>query len=220
MSKNINFLEKDLETILFEAPQEEISKRGLSCFRHENIYRQITLGNYGFADIITNSFYQQSPEDMMHITITIYELKNLKVDLSALAQIARYIKGVKRLTRELGNKENIALHVSGVLIGRSLELNGDFVFLLDMMEDIECYTYAFDYRGISFCKQSGFTMSKEGDSDFNGLLDLDASTYTFELKKKLYGSNERSDLEEYELEEIVEEDDNINEEANGTEYSF
>ena len=47
----MKFLEKDLEDIIFEAPREELAKRGLHI--EGKMYRQLRIGNYGIADLVT-----------------------------------------------------------------------------------------------------------------------------------------------------------------------
>jgi hypothetical protein len=47
----MDFLEKDLEDIIFDSPNEELRKRGLNIWGKKK--RQLNIGNYGRADIIT-----------------------------------------------------------------------------------------------------------------------------------------------------------------------
>lgn len=58
----MDFLEKDLEDIIWNASQtdigrEELKKRGLEI--HGKMYRQVNLGDYGRCDLLTISIRRQ-----------------------------------------------------------------------------------------------------------------------------------------------------------------
>lgn len=68
----MEFLEKDLEDIIWEAYQSEYGKyelfnKGLAI--SGKMYRQVNLGDYGILDLMTVSI---NPKDVI---ISIYELK-------------------------------------------------------------------------------------------------------------------------------------------------
>lgn len=164
----MDFLEKDLETIIYETAQNKegrmkLSERGLEI--RGKLLRQVRIGTYGIADLITVEINRH--KDSEHINITIYELKKGVLNLDALTQASRYETGIRRFIEQNYYDEDIHfLTVNIILIGRSVEYNGDFLFLLNKCidsGDVDVYTYSYDIDGLKFERQySGWNIAEEG----------------------------------------------------------
>lgn len=152
----MDFLEKDLEDILIGSDQENIQVRGLKFFEYHFIQRQFILGNYGKVDIMTLYFIPNRP-----FIITIYELKNKIINSAAWWQLVRYIRGVKHFLEELGLNES-RCGVQGVLIGRSVELNGEIGYIPFLESNISIYTYEYKLNGLFFQRYIGAHLISPG----------------------------------------------------------
>lgn len=146
----INFLEKHLEQIIFETPQEKLRQRGLSIF-YDKIFQQVNLGAYGIADVIAVQFNCQSPDSKRKVVIiTVYELKQKEVNIHTLTQCGRYISGLTLFIEDNFNTENTDIIYRAVIIGDSVDENGDFVFLFGSLQNVSCYLYDYAFDGIKF----------------------------------------------------------------------
>jgi len=148
----MNILEKDLEEIIFTTDNEKLRDRGLSILGKK--YRQLRIGNYGVADIVT----VVREGRILHITV--YELKKDKAGISAFLQCLRYAKGI----REYVNYRNFSgfVEIRMVLIGREIDTVSDYIFLDDFMENIINYSYSYNFEGISFNYESGYKLTESG----------------------------------------------------------
>ena len=158
----MEFLEKDLEQIIFESNNEELRKRGLPIIGRK--IRQLNIGRYGISDIITYRRRDTYTEDYSFFTgrqhiVTIYELKKNKIGISALLQAVRYSKGIQSFF-EKRNFDNYKINI--VLIGREIDLSGDFVYLTDIFKSISFYTYEYRLNGMIFTHKSGYKLKDEG----------------------------------------------------------
>jgi hypothetical protein len=180
----MEFLEKTLEDIIFDSLQNEdqcniINKRGLNVGKPYLIKRQFRIGNYGICDIITlnkpqyivaplhiGSFFE--PE---HILITIYELKQNTISLDSLLQLIRYLKGVKSWLTKF-HKKSLLYFIKGILIGDSIDLQNDFIYLFENFTyneentflEIEVYAYNYELDGLTFksYELDNYTLVNEG----------------------------------------------------------
>jgi hypothetical protein len=146
----MNFLEKDLEDIIFTTPSESLEKVGLSI-RGKRL-RQLKIGNYGIADLVTfqKPVYSLKSKTHWEGTITIYELKKNEINISTLMQCARYLTGIKSYMKSRGL---VGYEYKIVLIGREFNMNGEFPYLHDILADfdlLECYEYSYQFNGINF----------------------------------------------------------------------
>jgi len=162
----MRFLEKDLENIIWDNihHKEDIRKlksKGLTClysFPAPVRARQLRIGNYGIADMVTLN--RCSDE----VYVTIYELKKDEVNIDSLIQASRYAKGI---TRYLSARfETWNLHVDIVLIGNKIN-QSDWVYLFgSFINEVSIYTYDFDIDGLRFReRQMMYSLIDEG---FNG----------------------------------------------------
>lgn len=107
------------------------------------IYRQFNLGRYGIVDLLSVDI-----EMIFGCTIEIkcVELKKEKMKLAHIAQLGRYMTGIKSMTSKVQQKygRKIRLAVTGTLIVPEVETNSDIVFLTNhLSESIEILTYNF-----------------------------------------------------------------------------
>ena len=170
----MDFLEKDLEEIIFNANLSDLAKRGLSMELQRK--RQFKIGNYGIADIVgfERPYYNSNLKTHFKGVITIYEFKKDAINISAFLQAIRYLKGIKQylIRRNLEEYYNYKI----VLIGRSLDLNSSFSYLPDLISNdiydmtihnysrfnLEFYTYSYGLEGLNFTQEFGYKLMNEG----------------------------------------------------------
>lgn len=145
----MKFLEKDLEDIIYESAKtaqgrESLINRGLDTIEGVNYFsRQVKIGNYGIADLITFWRFEKT------IQVSVYELKKDAVNIDTLIQCSRYAKGIKRYmnTRFKGCR----IHVNCILIGRYIEESSDWVYLFDsVIKNTTVFTYQYGIDGLNF----------------------------------------------------------------------
>ena len=176
----MDFLEKDLEQVIYEAPDDflwdKLSLRGKK-------FRQKRLGNYGISDLIFvekvysekldyDNFTSEIIDVGLHITIC--EFKKDKIGLSAFLQSVKYAKAIQRyLTKRGFNSFNLSI----LLCGSKIDDTGSFIFLTDVFENgysdtefeftssiksIDFYTYKYDFNGLDFKNHKGYCLTNEG----------------------------------------------------------
>lgn len=145
----MNFLEKDLETILWESPSE-CEARGFSVlqmayFGKGRRIRQMQLGPYGIADLVHVYYNPQNNQAWVQII----ECKKDKVNADTYLQARRYVSGVKQafISSDLPRCQ---VHYSVILVGASLDTSGALQHVI--ADDINCHTYRYSYKvdGIHF----------------------------------------------------------------------
>lgn len=158
----MTFLEKDLEQIIFETPNIMLKDKGLRISGLKK--RQVRIGNYGIADLITleRVRYSDGPDryTIQAVKITIYELKQNKISVGALLQAARYAKGVENYIGKRFPKMEFNIAIQ--LIGKEIDLKSDFVYLSDFTEKIKVITYSYGFNGIAFTNHSNYALTNEG----------------------------------------------------------
>jgi hypothetical protein len=147
----MDFLEKNLEDIIFEADNEKLKERGL--FIPGKKKRQVRIGNYGIADIVS---WTSTPN---RLEITVFELKQKTIDATALMQAFRYKVGIERYISS--RKPKLWFEVNIVLIGKEIG-KGDFCYMLSEYSNFYTYTYSYGIDGIKFESQSGYYLRQEG----------------------------------------------------------
>lgn len=170
----MKFLEKDLEEIIFTSDRNQLSKKGLSIYG--KMIRQLRIGNYGVADLVTIErpvLPNKNLDDYCRGLITVYELKQEKIGMSAFLQALGYLKGIERYL----NKRNFDLEEFDfriVLIGSKIDTASTFSYLPDYLKlsydahqdssrlSLQCYTYSYSIDGIDFKTQSGYKLIDEG----------------------------------------------------------
>jgi hypothetical protein len=155
--------EKELEGMIYQAVQtsygrEFLFARGLDVYG--KFYRQVRLGKYGVADMISvhslgrNMEHLSSGDKMIRwVDITVYELKKGPINTDAVLQAFRYISALKRLLKPKTSlpEKRIGYSFNIRLIGDSLDQSTDLIFLLESLNHrVRVYEYNFDFRGIFF----------------------------------------------------------------------
>jgi len=156
----MKFLERDLEGIIVGTDQVFLQERGLDLIDYELIFRQVNLGSYGVADIVTVS-YKNYGKDEKFFDVRVFELKQNVINADTITQCARYMQGVKSFiaTHIKNNKRQIK--VTGVVIGSSFDANNNIEFLLQNIEGIDGFTYDYRYDGIYFTGIGGYYLRNE-----------------------------------------------------------
>lgn len=165
---DMNFLEKDLEQILWETDSKKIEERGLYGISGIK-KRQLRVGNYGVLDLVTIKRLE-TPHGIKYLSITVFELKKDLIDVHTFLQAVRYCKGIISYL-EKRNRWEFELNI--VLVGKSIEKQTPFVFLTDMFQgndfanysrvnSVNFFTYSYDFDGIKFHNHSDYKMTNEG----------------------------------------------------------
>jgi len=154
----MNFLEKNLEQIIYETSNDKLESRGLDINGIKR--RQQSIGNYGISDLITieRDCYQDK------LQITVYELKKDQINMGTFLQGIRYCQGISNYISK--HKEWIVCDIHLTLIGSSFESNSGFIYLPNVISNryfnLNLYTYQYDFDGIKFKKESGYKLINEG----------------------------------------------------------
>lgn len=172
----MNFLEKDLEEIIYNADKEMLTERGLPYHPFETFKRQLKIGNYGIADLVSfkKPYYNQYLKHKFKGNITIHELKKDRISISTFLQAANYLKGIKSYLEQRDLDQNYDYTIR--LIGKDLDMNSSFVYLPDIINSfsydhsieresclkLELYTYKYHIDGISFKEITGYKLINEG----------------------------------------------------------
>lgn len=166
----MKFLEKDLETIIYESGRDLLEERGLSIYG--KLKRQVKIGNFGIADLIEiqRPFYDGPKRQFISPgRIIIYELKKEQVGISAFLQSINYYKGIFQYLK-LKNKEHLFI-IDIVLIGKEVDTSGSFCYLSELcslnngtMEygTIEFYKYDYTINGLEFKQCQNFNLINNG----------------------------------------------------------
>ena len=152
-----NFLERDLEQIIYETDQTELTNRGLHCLYYDKIFRQVNLGAYGVADIITVKYRKGS---CRQFCVTIYELKQSEINVSTLMQCCRYLYAIKDfISNNYPDYPTLNLEYKIVIVGERINTNSDFTFLLSSMPNTSAFTYKYKFNGISFAEHGEYAIT-------------------------------------------------------------
>lgn len=182
----MDFIEKDLEDVIFNAPVNELRKRGLDRWAYWNdahTYRQMTIGNYGIADIIQ---YRRSSEPYYEydtlcydscLEFNIMELKKNLINIDTLLQAIGYCKGILKFI-ESRNTFDIKSKFTITLIGKKVDTS-NFIYLPDIINNedfsLQLYTYDYNYDGIKFKEHNGYALT---NTKFNKQLSYSKYTKT------------------------------------------
>jgi hypothetical protein len=165
----MKFLEKDLEDYIYYVNNKRLAKEGLNFYYYKK-FRQLKIGKYGVADLITISkppFLKDIKIFPEKIYITVYELKKDELNNKTFFQAIRYLTGIKRYLKKRGkNLNNYCFNI--VLLGKTLNLNEDLCYLPDIFYDyeghsmVEIYLYKIENNSIEFELQENFKLTDEG----------------------------------------------------------
>lgn len=162
----MQFLEKNLEDIIFETDNELLYERGLFIIGRKK--RQVRIGNYGISDLITVT-KKKLPSGEIYPHFTVFELKQDMINMNTFLQGIGYCKGLKRYIQKVRDYDFYT--VSLVLIGKNLEYDSNFCFLTDLIQcdefsfegiSLSIYTYTYKFDGIQFKKHQEYSLTNEG----------------------------------------------------------
>ena len=137
---DISIAEKRLEDYIFShlngtkiiyGVEPEITPVRNGC-----VLRQLNLGDYGVADIVTIDVESVGAYPI----VTVYELKQGKIDAAALVQVLRYKKGLSHFLEILGYRCP-GDAVTCVLIGNDICHIADFAVAVSSLSEIDVYSY-------------------------------------------------------------------------------
>lgn len=159
----MDVLEKEIEDIIWDCLEvyntKVLEDRGLFVNQFASFFRQIELGSYGRADIIGVEVRPKNGGWRV-IKLDVYEFKKDLIDVNTLMQAARYVTAIRRMIN--GSLKQVQLIVSIHLIGKNINTNGDFVYLLNSIDHCYAYTYSIDLiNGILFTRQYGYKLTEE-----------------------------------------------------------
>ena len=136
----------------------KLRKKGLHLFK--NSIRQLNLGSYGIADLVC--YHRQHSKYGTILNVQVVEIKKDAINAETLMQASRYVVGIKRLLNNRFNLQRTSVVFTIVLIGKEIQLSGDFVFLLDAFHEASAYTYSIDLdEGVKFENHSGWFITNE-----------------------------------------------------------
>lgn len=156
----MKFLEKDLEQIIYESSNKLLREKGLNIRGKK--YRQLRIGNYGIADIISVRRY----EDCLYINI--YELKKDKAGISAFLQAIRYAKGIKDYLEHRDFSHDVKFGIC--LIAKEIDTTSDYIYLEQFTSNsmygvgfsLRNYSYKYDIDGIKFTPEENYSLIEKG----------------------------------------------------------
>lgn len=180
----MDFLEKDLEQIIYEANNEQLLSLRLNGKR----LRQLRIGNYGISDLvfvekiygnylffdkISLNYYERILD--IGLEITVCELKKDKIGISAFLQAVNYCKGIKEYLLKRGFNN---FYFKILLLGRNIDNSGSFIYLSDLFDnnlddessvfcnnsirDISFFTYSYGFNGLKFLEHENYHLCNNG----------------------------------------------------------
>ena len=174
--------EKELEDYLYDNYKKGEIECVLNLFGGGQLFRQVSLGNYGVMDLVLVDFDLDFSETAFPKTyITIIELKKGFIDYNALTQISRYRIGIISLIAEkwkVNSSNKFKFEIRGVIIGGQINSTSDLVYLFDNIEWLDTYTYKLNL-------DNGLTLNSTGSGWYeDGERFSSAETHTPELFSK------------------------------------
>ena len=166
----MKFLEKDLETIIYESGRDLLEAKGLPIYG--KLKRQFKIGNFGIADLVEFQRPFYDGPNRQYFTpgrIIIYELKKEQIGISAFLQSINYYKGIYEYLK-LKNKQHLYI-IDIVLIGKEVDISGSFCYLsevccllngTDENGTIEFYKYNYTINGLEFNQCQKFNLTDKG----------------------------------------------------------
>lgn len=152
----MNFLEKNLEAIIFKE-LAFCQERGLNISPlHGTMYRQMNLAPYGVADLIQIGY--DDIEERIHLRVI--ECKRNVIDAATYAQAARYQAAIARILVCCTSDPIL----EKVLIGQRIDAKADFWALVTSDPFCSAYTYEYRSDGIRFKAQHAYSHFGKADA--------------------------------------------------------
>ena len=145
----MNFLEKDLETIIWEN-YAACEQRGLflnykNGFEHGLRFRQMGLHPFGVADLV-NIYYNPFNNRCF---VQIIECKRQQVNAATYLQAKRYGTAIEDIFFDF-YLDGIKPEITYYLIGSELNTDGDLAHAIAKDESCKTYLYKYGVDGIRF----------------------------------------------------------------------
>lgn len=178
--------EKELETTIIDMFNEDgccpVTGHGHALMR-----RQFKIGTYGIVDLVGVTVnYELNGEGSVEIFL--YELKLNEINNLALAQLSKYVRGLKKILdssygcyqsadgniyKNVGRRKFL-VDIQGVLVGSSLDHREKYFsgYTIDNMDDVEAYSYKISRDGVSFHSETGWFISDSENDKLNGIDDI------------------------------------------------
>lgn len=162
----MKFLERDLEDIIFNNNNDKLQEKGLDIGGKK--YRQLRIGNYGIADMVTIERGFDDCEDGC-LFINIYELKKDIIDVNAFIQAIGYMKGISSFLKSRDFNFNYRFTIT--LVSKNISKEGNFIYLTDFIKpnsnendlmQLVFYTYNYGIDGIEFKTELGYDLVNKG----------------------------------------------------------
>lgn len=151
----MDFLEKDLEDIIFYADKNELANRGLFVVLPEDVpthyFRQVKLGNYGVCDLLKVKYFGD------FVSVTVFELKRKKITKETFFQVLRYARGIQHLAK-IKCKSVV---VNMIMIGGEIE-DSEVRYLPNLFDNLKTFTYSYKFDGIYFREEEGYELRYSG----------------------------------------------------------
>ena len=173
----MKFLEKDLEQIIYESSDDELGE--LDLWVRGKRFRQLRIGNYGIADMVTfqRPYLNTEPIEQRFSApeVTVFEFKKDKINLGTFLQALRYIRGIQDYL-ETKNKdfltgqsffdwgeglEHIGVKYRIVLIGKNIDVGNDYIYLTNFC-NCEFFTYDYTLNGLSLKSHFDYSLINKG----------------------------------------------------------
>lgn len=144
----MNFLEKDLETIIWEN-YDACEQRGLAIktatYNHGRRFRQMNLMPAGIADLV-NIYYDRFYKELY---IQVIECKRQVVNADTYLQAKRYAAALLDI---IANAEiaHIKKHVEIILIGASINTDSPWANAIGQDDSCSSFIYKYGVDGIKF----------------------------------------------------------------------
>lgn len=151
MAKVIWSSEKELEDYIFESVSESMHNP-ITDESVDSIYRQVDLGSYGIADLVTFSYGEEFLE------VTIIELKKETIDIKTMAQLSRYYKAFCQYFEKKHPSKTVSIKL--IAVSGQICHTDDSAWLSDYLSEhsnFQVYLCDFDLdSGVIFSEQIGW----------------------------------------------------------------
>lgn len=152
----MEFLEKNLEDIIYDAPNPDLRDQGLEIYGFKR--RQVRIGNYGVCDLLVHARDYEFPLCPVHFTI--FELKKDCIDAEAFLQAIRYARGLQSYL--INHRGFYHFTIDICLVGRIIDMHSPFPYLPSFMTNLKLFTYKYSYDGIQFKEEKNYKLIEEG----------------------------------------------------------
>lgn len=168
----MEFLEKNLEDIIWESDKSKLLLRGFDIDKGV-LKRQLKIGNYGILDLIQvrKEYYYCIDRYKPFLIFNIIELKKDKIGISAFFQAVNYVQGIKTYIEK--KHPDVEYDFEITLIGKDVDTSGSFVYLPDLINSfnevplgslsrLKLFTYKYGVEGIDFKSHKNYNLMDKG----------------------------------------------------------